>query len=70
MNIRVRLGARIRELRLQRGLSQEKLAELCGLNRSYIGEIERGRANITLATLVTIAQQLQTTASELFEDLV
>lgn len=69
MNIQVRLGARIRELRLKKGWSQEEFADVCGLHRSHMGEIERGRANVTLATLVIIVQKLQTTVSALFEDL-
>lgn len=69
MNIQVQLGARIRELRLSKRLSQEQLADICGLHRSHMGEIERGQANITLATLRIIAQKLQTTPSELLKDL-
>lgn len=70
MNIQVQLGARIRELRLKNRWSQEEFADRCGLHRSHMGEIERGRSNVTLATLVIIVQKLQTTVSELFEDLV
>jgi transcriptional regulator with XRE-family HTH domain len=69
MNIQVQLGARIRDLRLKKGMSQEEFAAACGLHRSHMGEIERGRANITLATLVAIAQQLQMTAAALLKDL-
>jgi transcriptional regulator with XRE-family HTH domain len=69
MNTQVQLGARIRELRLEKGWSQEKLADACGLHRSHMGEIERGRANITLATLFIIAGKLQTAASALLEGL-
>jgi transcriptional regulator with XRE-family HTH domain len=69
MNIQIQLGSRIRELRVKKGLSQEEFADVCGLHRSHMGEIERGRANITLATLVIIAQTLQTTPSALFKDL-
>lgn len=70
MNIQVQLGARIRELRSKNRWSQEEFADRCGLHRSHMGEIERGRSNVTLATLVIIVQKLQTTVSELFEDLV
>ena len=69
MNIQQQLGARIRELRLKRGWSQEVLADRSGLHRSHMGEIERGRANMTLATLLIIASTLQTTPSALLKDL-
>lgn len=69
MSIQIQLGTRIRELRVKKGLSQEKLGDICGLHRSHMGEIERGRANITLATLEIIAQKLQTTPSALLKDL-
>lgn len=69
MNNRVQLGARIRELRMEKGWSQEKLADACGLHRSHMGEIERGRANITLATLFIIAEKLQTSGAALLEGL-
>ena len=48
--------------------SQETFADMCGLNRSHMGEIERGRANITLATLQIIAQKLGTSPAELLKD--
>ncbi len=67
MNIQVQMGRRIRELREKKGWSQERFAELCGLHRSHVGEIERGRANVTLGTLVIIAQKLQTTPAALLK---
>lgn len=67
MNIQTEMGKRIRRLRIRQGLSQEKLADICGLHRSHMGEIERGRANLTLATLEIIAQKLQTTPSALLK---
>ena len=68
MNLQVQLGSRIRERRSRMGWSQETFADMCGLNRSHMGEIERGRANITLATLQIVAQKLGTTPSELLRD--
>lgn len=53
-----RLGQNLRAYRRARGLSQEELAELLGLHRTYIGGLERGERNITLRTLDRLAAQL------------
>lgn len=68
MNIQTQIGMTIRQLRVKRGLSQEALAHECGLHRSHMGEIERGHANITIATLEIIAQTLQTTPAALLKE--
>ena len=60
------LGTRIRELRLKRGWSQEQFADICDIHRSHMGEIERGETNLTLSTMLVIAQKLDTTISALF----
>jgi len=52
------LGANIRECRMQRGISQEKLAELASLHRTYVGGIERGERNVSLLNIVKIAHAL------------
>lgn len=49
------LAANIRRLREKQGWSQEDCAEKCGLHRTYIGAVERGERNITIATLERIA---------------
>jgi transcriptional regulator with XRE-family HTH domain len=48
----------VRRLRKGKGLSQEELAEVCGYHRTYVGGIERGERNITIATLEALAGAL------------
>jgi transcriptional regulator with XRE-family HTH domain len=57
-NILERIGLNITIIREQQGLTQEKLAELAGLHRAYIGQIERGEKNIGLRNLEKIAKAL------------
>ncbi len=61
-----RFGATLRELRLERGLSQERLAELAGLDRNYIGQIERAERNPAVLSIVKIAEALEVPPGELF----
>lgn len=61
----VALGKAIRELRLELEYSQEAFADEVGIDRSYIGGIERGEHNLALINLVKIAKTLKITASQL-----
>lgn len=54
-----RIGAKIKELRLEKGLSQEELAEKSGVDRTFIGGLERGERNVSVLTLCEIAKALQ-----------
>lgn len=63
------LGLRIRFYRKQKGLSQEKLAELCKLHPSYVGQIERGEKNITIEILYRLSRGLNTPMADLLQDL-
>lgn len=58
-------GQHLRKLRKQKSLSQEQLAELSGLHRTYIGGLERGERNPTLITLIKIAKSLNVQLGEL-----
>lgn len=59
-------GQRVQELRKERNLSQEQLADLAGVHRTYIGMIERAEKNITLCNIERIADALKVSIKELF----
>ena len=68
-DILARLGRRVRELRYTRRLSQEEFAAECGLDRTYISGIERGRRNVSLRNIEVIAKAFGISLSELFRAL-
>jgi transcriptional regulator with XRE-family HTH domain len=59
-------GERLREIRTERNLSQERLAELAGLDRNYIGQIERAERNVALVNIIRIAKALEIEPQSLF----
>jgi transcriptional regulator with XRE-family HTH domain len=61
----VAFGRAIRELRVERGLSQEELGMRSGVSRAYFGKVERGDANPTFETIVKVSGGLQVPAAEL-----
>ena len=61
------LGERIKELRKQRGLSQEKFALMIGMDRTYYSSVERGNRNIAIENIKKIADGFQVSLEELFE---
>jgi transcriptional regulator with XRE-family HTH domain len=61
------IAGNVRTLRLEKGYSQEGLAEVCGYHRTYVGGIERGERNITIATLEALAGALGVEAVALLE---
>jgi transcriptional regulator with XRE-family HTH domain len=61
------LGARIRNLRLQRGISQEALADRAGIARSYMSGIERGVRNFSVIHLLKISHALRVDVADLFD---
>jgi transcriptional regulator with XRE-family HTH domain len=60
--IQKRFGKKVRSLRNKQELSQEELAHASGLDRSYLGQVERGERNITLENIFKIATGLNTEA--------
>lgn len=68
-NLLIKFGDRIREIRKEKGFSQEELAHKADLHRTYIGMIERAEKNITLLNIEKIANALELNINELFNDL-
>lgn len=60
-------GDRIKQLRLQKSISQEKLSFLTGFHRTYIGMIERGERNISLSNMAVFAKVFEVNISELLD---
>jgi transcriptional regulator with XRE-family HTH domain len=67
-NIRVRFGKALRHRRNKLGVSQETFADMCELDRTYIGGIERGERNVALVNIEKIAKTLRVSISELFRN--
>lgn len=64
-----KFGQHIQRLRRERGLTQEDLADLISIDRSYMGFVERGERNLTFAKIIKIAKALNMSLSELFKDM-
>ncbi|EUC68766.1 XRE family transcriptional regulator [Alcanivorax sp. 97CO-5] len=64
----VAFGERVRHIRKDKGLSQEALADLAGIDRSYMGHIERGDQNVTLTKIHQIADALGVSLTMLFSE--
>lgn len=67
INVQQALGLRVRELRAERGVTQEEFAERCGVFRTYMSRVEAGKANPTLTMLYVFAAALSVTIHELLE---
>lgn len=65
-DIRIRFGKMVRQKRKKLGVSQEAFADLCGMDRTYMGGIERGERNVALVNIEKIAHTLKIAVSELF----
>ncbi|REG94310.1 helix-turn-helix domain-containing protein [Algoriphagus antarcticus] len=67
MDIKKEFGKRLNQLRKDRKMSQEKLAELSELNRPYISAIEQGKRNVSLEVISKLAQALDIEIKQFFE---
>jgi transcriptional regulator with XRE-family HTH domain len=65
--VKERFGQRLREIRTSRGLSQERLAAIAGLDRTYVSGIERGVRNVSLENIERLASALGVDASDLLK---
>ena len=66
MNVRKLFSVNMKGLRTSANLSQEQLADKCGLHRTYIGSVERGERNVSLDAIEKIAKALNVEIEELF----
>ena len=66
LEIKCNLGKRIRTLRTQQGLTQERLGLMVGLDRTYIIGIEKGRRNVSIDNLIKLSRGLGVSLQELF----
>ena len=64
-DLSLKIGQLIRVKRVEKKLTQEKLSLQCGIDRSYMGRIERGEVNITVEKLYEIAMELEIEVQEL-----
>lgn len=69
MNVKDKIGSRIRQLRQEKHFSQEAFADMCELDRTYISSIEKGKRNVSIINLEKIANALNVSLSTLFNDL-
>ena len=67
MNLQRKFGLILKEIRLEKGLSQESLANQSEIDRTYISDIEKGERNISLKIIEQLSKTLQISLSELFK---
>lgn len=67
MDIKQKFGKRLKELRLQKGLSQETLANIADLDRTYIPSIEKGERNVSITVIEKLANALGVALTDLIK---
>ena len=68
MSARILFATNVRRLRLSLGLSQERLAELAGLHRTYVGSVERGERNISIDNMERVARAVGVNVADLLQE--
>ena len=66
-SVLIKLGANVRQKRALKNLSQEELADLAGLDRTYVGGVERGERNVTVLSALKLCAPLDCSLSNLLE---
>lgn len=67
VDVRIRFGKAVRNRRQKLGVSQEEFADMCELDRTYVGGVERGERNLSLINIEKIAFAFRVSLSELFK---
>ena len=67
--ILLKYGQVVRKIRLEKGISQETLADLSGLHRTYMSDVELGKRNVSLENIDRIAHSLEVSISEIFKQI-
>ena len=67
--ILIKYGQAVRKIRLEKGISQEMLADLSGLHRTYMSDVELGKRNVSLENIDRIASALDVSISEIFKQI-
>ncbi len=67
-DVEAKFGARLRTIRTRKGISQEALAAMAGLHRTYISSVERGERNVTITTIEKLAKALGLSMAQLMPD--
>jgi transcriptional regulator with XRE-family HTH domain len=67
MKIQIKFGLIIKQLRIEKGLSQEKLALAADIDRTYISDIEKGNRNVSIVMIERLANYFQISINELFK---
>ena len=68
-DVKIKFGLKVKNLRISKGYSQEKLAELSDLDRTYIPGIESGKRNVSIVVVAKIAKAFQISISELMDNI-
>ncbi len=66
MDVKIKVGTRLKELRNRKKITQEQLYRISGIDRTYISDVENGRRNISIETLETILNGLEVSLATFF----